>query len=289
MMENPMTEQNRNGHLSNFEAYMPIKLTIEQIGARAVAFKSGDSSVYSEPAPTVLSSFETVDLVRYRLNSKAVSDAYIAIDGKHANCHDEHSYADRCARFGVIDRATGEPVALLWVIRDDDESKGYSIASVSFSKTRIIEKEEMLDVFNELDIPVSRRNGDDVTIIDRYDLWHENGEWVIREPQYLAVFRYKSLCFATAPPMEDVVSVYVPLHPDMPLDGGGDAHAAYLAKDHYHRLADQKFWEHRRPVQPGYSSWLGYEDPKVVKAAGHMLLRNFEKPSNSQQNTISPL
>jgi hypothetical protein len=237
----------------------------------AIAFKQGDKDVYFEPEPTVVASFATADLVRYRLNSRRLSDAYLAMGDKRSDPHDEHSYADRCARFGVIDRASGEPVAMLWVIKDRHDGGIFKISLPAFSKTRSIPQAEFLDVLNELDIPPSRRNGDDQDFALRYDLWHVDGEWVAKEPRHIAVFQFESICFYTHPAMRDSVSVYVPIDPSMPLDGGGDDSAAYMAKDHYSSVAQSKFWSTRHEVQPGYSSWMGSGDPTVVKVTGQKL------------------
>lgn len=266
-----MADQNRNGHLSRFEDFAPVKRSIDDIVNEAIAFKRGDKAVYAEPEPTVVASCETADLVRYRLNSKRLSDAYLAMGDKHSNPYDEHSYADRCARYGVIDRASGEPVAMLWVTNDHNDEGKFKFSLPSFSKTRSIPQGEFLYLLNELDIPPSRRNGDDQAFARQYDLWYEDGGWVAKEPRHIAVFQFESICFYTHPPMKDSVSVYVPLDPSIPLDGGGDDNAAYMAKDHYRYLAQSKFWSMRHEVQPGYSSWMGFGDPTVVKVTGRNL------------------
>ncbi|MCS4089165.1 hypothetical protein [Rhizobium sp. BK176] len=260
-----MTDHNRNGHLSRFEDYAPIKRSLDEIVERAIAFKKGDKDVYDEPEPTVVASFATSDLVRYRLNSTRLADAYIAMGDTNTHPHDDDGYTDRCARFGVVDRASGEPVAMLWVLKSRRDDTHFKICHPSFSKTRALEQGEFLDVLKELDIPPSHRNGEDNDFVREYDLWYEDGEWIAKEPQSVLAFRYESICFGTHPPIRDTVTIYVPLDPSTPLDGGGDARAAYNALDHYRGLAQQKFWAMRYPVQSGHSSWLGPSDPTEVK------------------------
>jgi hypothetical protein len=260
-----MTDHNRNGHLSRFEDFAPIKHSIDEIVERAIAFKKGDTGVYDEPEPTAVASFATADLVRYRLNSARLADAYIAMGDKNTNPYDEHGYADRCARFGVIDRASGEPVAMLLVLKNRRADEHYKICHPSFSKTRCLSQAEFLDVLKELDIPPSRRNGEDNDFVREYDLWYEDGEWIAKGPQSVLAFRFESICFGTHPAIRDSVTVYVPLDPSTPLDGGGEDSAAYNAKEHYRDLAQQKFWAMRYPVQSGHSSWMSAGDPIEVK------------------------
>lgn len=260
-----MTDHNRNGHLSRFEDFAPIKRSLDEIVEMAIAFKKGDKSVYDEPEPIVVASFATADLVRYRLNSTRLADAYVAMGDKHTNSHDDDGYTDRCARFGIIDRASGEPVAMLWVLKSRRSDTHFKICHPSFSKTRSLEQGEFLDVLKELDIPPSHRNGEDNDFVREYDLWYEDGEWIAKQPQSVLTFRYESICFGVHPSIRDTVTVYVPLDPSIPLDGGGDSSAAYNAGEHYRDLAQQKFWAMGYPVQTGYSSWLGPSDRAEVK------------------------
>lgn len=270
-----MTDYNRNGHLSRFEDFAPVNLTVDEIVQKSIALKQGNADAFAEPEPTVVASFATADLVRYRLNSKRLYDAYLAMGDKHSDPHDEHGYADRCARFGVIDRVSGEPVAMLWIIKGQRDSGVFKIALPSFSNTRSLDQAEFLEVLRELDIPPSRRNGEDCDFARRYDVWYEDGEWIAKEPRHFAVVQFESICFSTYPPIKDRISVYVPIDPAMPLDGGGDENAAYDAKLHYNRLAQNKFWPMAYPVQPGHSSWMGFGDPVMVKATGRKLYEEW--------------
>lgn len=267
-----MTDRNRNGHLSRFEAFAPIKRSIEEIVDDAIAFKRGERA--PEPEPTLVASFITADLVRYRLNSKALYDAYVTMGDKDSDPYDDHGYADRSARFGVIDRASGDPVAMLWVVSNNRDGR-FEVCHPSFSKTRSLEQTEMLEVLRELDIPPSRRSGDDGRFARNYDLWYENGEWTTKEPRQLAAYEFQSICFATDPVMRDTITVFVPIDPAFPLIGDDGESAGYEATEHYRNLAHQKFWGMRTSVQKGYSSWMGYGDPVLVKVTDASLYNEF--------------
>lgn len=272
-----MAPYDRNGHLSRFEEFAPIKRSIDDIVKEAIAYKSG-KPYPQEPEPEVVKSFATADLVRYRLNSRRLADDYRAMGDTNSDPYDDAQYAGRMARFGIVDRQSKEPIAIFWVLNDTNRKRGFEIAMPSFSKTRKLESEEFLEILQELDVPPSRRNGDDNDFVRHYDIWHEDGEWVLKEPRYLVVYNFHSTCFALHPVITDTVDVYVPLDPEKPLDGNGDENAAYWNKDHYRDLAHAKFWDmgvHTRG-RPGFSSWMSYGEPKVVKVTGASLYHEFE-------------
>lgn len=258
---------NRNGHLSRFEDFASRRKTIEEIVQEAIAHKNGNR--LPEPEPEVIRSFTTVDLVRYRLNSRRLADDYIAMGDHHTNSYDEAEYSNWMARFGVLDRRSRQPIAIFWVLNEPNHKRGFQIASASFSKTITADPAEILDVLQELDLPPGHNSGVDGILAGKFDLWHEDGEWIAKEPRHLLVYRFESTCFAVSPPIKDSVDVFVPMDAAMPLDGGGNENAAYEAKEHYSMIARGTFWNmgvHQRG-RPGFSSWHGgYDDPTIVKA-----------------------
>jgi hypothetical protein len=261
----------RNGHLSRFEDFAPQKRTLDEIVNDAIAHKNGETRV--EPEPAVIHSFPTVDLVRYRMNSKRLADDYVALGDTNTNPYDEAKCFGWMARFGVLDRRSRQPIAIFWVLNDPNQKRGFQIAAASFSKMVTAHPTEMLAVLHELDVPPGHNSGVNSVIAQKYDLWHEEGEWIAKEPRHLLVYKFKSTCFAVSPPITDTVDVYVPLDTDLSLDGGGDENAAYEAKERYRSVAHSIFWDmgvHSRG-RPGFSSWVSYEDPRVVKATGATL------------------
>lgn len=258
---------NRNGHLSRFEDFASRRKTIEEIAEEAIAYKNGNC--LPEPEPVVIRSFGTVDLVRYRLNSRRMADDYVAMGDTHTNFYDEARCSDWMARFGVLDRRSGQPIAIFWVLNDPNHNRGFQIAAASFSKTIAPDPAEILAVLQELDVPPGHNSSVDGVLATKFDLWHEDGEWIAKDPRHLLVYRFESTCFAVSPPVRDSVDVFVPMDAAMPIDGGGDEDAAYEAKEHYGSIARGKFWNmgvHQRG-RPGFSSWHGgFDDPTLVKA-----------------------
>ncbi|MCV9964783.1 hypothetical protein OIU34_23100 [Pararhizobium sp. BT-229] len=278
-----MNSYDRNGHLNRFDEFAPVKRSIDDIVEEAIAYKNG-KPYPEEPEPELIKSFATADLVRYRLNSRRLADAYKAMGDPHTDPYDDTSASWRMARFGIVDRERKEPIAILRVLNNPNRERGFEIALPSFSKTRKLEPEEFLEILQELDVPPSRRNGEDHDFVRHYDIWHEDGEWVLKEPRHLVVYNFHSTCFSVHPAITDTVDVYVPLDPDKPLDGNGDENAAYWTKEHYRNLAHAKFWDmgvHTRG-RPGFSSWVGYGDPKVVKVTGASLYQECEPVAAAQ-------
>ncbi|MDW9481281.1 hypothetical protein GOB57_21790 [Sinorhizobium meliloti] len=268
---------NRNGHLSRFEDFAPRRRTLNQLMEEAIAAKKGDRP--PEPEPEVIRSFSTVDLVRYRLNSRRLADDYVTMGDPHTNPYDEAEYSGWMARFGVMDRESREPLAMLWILNDPNWDRGFQIASASFSKTKAADATEILAVLQELDVPPGHNSSVDGIIAGKFDLWHEDGNWIAKEPRHLLVFKFESTCFAVSPPITDSVDVYVPLDPSIPLDGGGDETAAYEAKERYRSLAHSIFWEMgvHKGTRPGFSSWGGYGEPTIVKAIGPALYNECDR------------
>lgn len=257
---------NRNGHLSRFEDFAAPRKTIGDIVEEAIAHKNGKQ--LPEPEPEVIRNFATVELVRYRLNSRRMADDYIAMGDPHTHTYDEAEHSGWMARFGVLDRRTRQPIAIFWVVNEPNFKRGFQISSASFSKMIAADPSEILAVLQELDVPPGHNSSVDGILAEKFDLWHEDGEWIAKEPRHLVVYRFDSICFSVSPPITDSVDVYVRLDAEMPLDGGGDESAAYEAKERYRSLAESIFWDmgvHTR-ARPGFSSWGGYGEPTIVKA-----------------------
>jgi hypothetical protein len=272
-----MTSYDRNGHLNRFDEFAPKVRTIDDIVKEAIAYKNGKPAT-EEPEPEVIKSFATADLVRYRLNSRRLADAYKAMGDTQTDPYDDTRGADRMARFGIVDRESNEPIGILWVLNNPNRSRGFEIVSPSFSRTRKLAQEEFLEVLQELDVPPSNRNGDDDSFVRHYDLWFEDGEWCLKEPRHLLVYNFESTCFSVHPAIKESVDVCIALDPDKPLDGNGDKEAAYWNKEHYQRLSYSRFLEmgvHTRE-RPGFSSWTGYGEPRVVKVTGASIYNEFE-------------
>lgn len=281
-----MTAQNRNGHIGRFDEFMPVRKTTEEVLKEAIAFKNGARAEYKDFEPKLIGRFGSLDLVRYRLNSKCLFDAYLAMGDTRTDPRDELSYADSSARLGVIDRESGEPIAMLWVIGDDDG--GFMLALPSFSKKRQANQCDLHAVLRELDIPPSRRNGEDREFVCRFDIWYDEGEWVVKEPVHVIIYTFESVCWNTQPFMCDRSSVYVPLDPAVPFDGGGDAHLAYMAKNHYRGLAETKFWSTPHAVQPGFSSWMGFGEPSLVKVVSPGMYEECSPAADNITGSVPP-
>lgn len=262
--------RNRNGHLCNFAAFAPVRRSTEEIVRHAIAWRDG-TPLPSGPPPTPVHSTKSLDLVRFRLNSDSLAAAFRSLGYGHADCHDE--YADWSARFGIIDRESGEAVAILWIVNDPNHDRGFELAEivVSSSNPGSVNKSDVLEILNELDIPPGHNTTVAGQIADRFDLWYADGSWEIREPRTLLAFRFSSICFDTNPPLEDIVSVFVEMDPEHPLDGHGNETDAYWNLQHHRNLAWDRFSDMYRQPRPGFSSWGDTGQPQVVKITGPSL------------------
>jgi hypothetical protein len=261
---------NRNGHLCNFEGFAPISRSTEELIRHATAWRDGTAPPSGNP-PTQVHSTKSLGLVRYRLNSLELAAAFRAMGDRHTDFHDEAFYVSWTARFGVIDRESGQPIALLWIINDPNHADGFEIADISISDSVSVERTDMVEILNELDVPPARDNGVANRIADRFDLWYAEESWEIREPQNLLSFRFSRMCFDTNPPLEDVVSVFVEIDPDHPLDGRGNETVAYANLQHHRDLAWERFAEMDSAARTGFSSWMEKGNPQVIKVTGASL------------------
>jgi hypothetical protein len=260
---------NRNGHVGAFEAFAPQRKSLDRIVEDAIAFKQGRQDPDVDRT-VLLKSFLSVDLVRYHLNSARIRADFAAIGDIHSKDLDEPELYGRVARFGVIDRASGEPLALLRVY----QMKGAApyIGDVSFSQTRSVDALEMLDAIRELDVPLKRSRHVGSYFANRYDIWFENGEWATRPKTELLVQSFSSSCFSTSPPMTRKIDVFILHDPDQPLDGGGDSAAAEAAKERYYHEANTRFYETDKSITgAGFSSWMMDGEARVVKVVDSYL------------------
>nr|WP_250807176.1 hypothetical protein [Neorhizobium tomejilense] len=268
---------NRNGHLCRFEDFAVIKRSTREIVQLAIAHRNG--TLADEPMPAAVHSTKTLDLVRYRLNSRRLSAAFETMGDTHTDYYDEAGHSEWSARFGVIDRESGDPVAMLWIIDDPNQHRGFEIADISLSAKRDIDASEMLEILEELDIPPGHNTCVDDILSHKLDIWFNEGEWEIRQPRELLVFRFASTCFSVRPVIEDTMDVFVELDPEIPLDGGGDTDAAYWNRDRYRSKAHEQFWPICPGVRAGFSSWVSSGEPRLVKITGYGLDSALEPAS----------
>lgn len=286
----PKHAYNRNDYLDCFDKFAPRKRTMDEVIKEAVARKKGEA--VPEQPPQVLYQTENLDLVRFHLNSRSLEGAYKALGDTYTDPLNTFDDAQDNARFGVMDRASGEPVAILWMMNDRNSGRGFEIPFASFSRTRKANPDEILDILRELDIPPGHNTDTASSFVQHYDIWHENGEWISKQPRELLVFTFKSTCFAVRPVIEDRIDVFVPIHPDRPLDGNGDENEAYGNREGYRTAAWSRFLDMGVTTRPGFSSWGSYGDPRVVKVTedwlDHTLLDTSSRSSPEEGVTPKP-
>lgn len=255
---------NDGGHVGRFDEFAPLKRSIADLAAMIVARHS---------PPDRAKDMETVKewdgfvLGRYRLCCRTLDADCDDMGHPDAGNFHDADIASMVARFGVVDAATGRPMAVFRVI-DDGRGAGPEIADVLVSNEVRLSPEDMLQVLRELGLPVSRNNGADKVLAEAHDCWFRDGQWETREAVELLAVTFERICFCVSPVIRETVDVFVLPDPEQPLDGAGAADAAYWARSRYVEDAFERLADMETGTRPGFSSWMSSGEPRPVKVVG---------------------
>jgi len=259
---------NRNGVIGNFAEFAPERLSIDQVIARLK--NRGKEEEPEGRTSRHLLDVDGYSLVRYRLNSDEMRADTDALGlGPFAVWPEMY---DCTAVFGVIDRRTDKVAAVIKTMGEDDD--GPQILFAGKADGVGLPGEIMAAVLNHIDVPASRRNGWDLELAARFDLWRDDatGRWGLREPMEAIVVTFKRSNFQTSPVMSESVDVMVPALSGLDLDDP-DAERAEEARNRYIALAWEQFRELKQGSlpRPGFETWMYEGDPWKTKMVSENL------------------
>lgn len=260
MPENQPVETNRNGVIGDFDAYMPVRRSMEELIKAAIRNRHREQAVSTERVSSTILRLDESVLVRYRFGTDELWDDSKAVKSVFSD-HDREM-AEISALFGII-RDDGVPLATFHVICEPKPLLHY----VSRNPDVPCDKEMVLQVLRHLDVPAAP--GTDNQVAKVFDLWRddETGEWEIREPIMAVRVTLERTCFITSPALEEKLDVLVAINPAFDL-ASPDESDVYWAKSHYRDMAFGRLQDlPGAGVRPGFSSWMS-RDPVLLKVIG---------------------
>lgn len=245
-------------YIGDYQEYAPIKFSIDEIVEQSIFEKNG-GQVEVDP-PALVGGVGAYDIVRYRLSSRALRNDLTKMGyDDYAYFHD-NDVKKICARLGVFDRGSGQPVLNIRLI---EKSKKQGVSEVLLSKVTRIPDEEIALILNEIGVPPSHNNSVVSKLAEQANCWFQDGTWVTKNPEFLIKVTYERMCFSVKPAARETIDVFLPEDPNYVLGGSGDEDTAYWAKAHYEDFGFEQLHKLSKTARPGFSSWMSKEVERV--------------------------
>lgn len=200
---------------------------------------------------TEIGSFGPVSLVRYRLGSRDLAEAYARAGGGGLPFQAAGN-EDGIAVFGVVEEMTKATAGVL--VAREAGGTWYLVEAVIHDGLHV-SGEVMERVLQAVGLPPYPHGDVRRAVADRWDCWHEDGRWERRDPVYAVVVPVTRVCRATSPVVEERLHVIVAEDPDIPLNGHADWDSAMAAQDHYRHVAMGLAETTRRTDGVPFSAW----------------------------------